>query len=156
METDPSFKQLIPYMIFRHIAADGTPSIFQYTRGSGQGEQRLHAKVSVGVGGHISSIDERNDGAHTYAEGMSRELHEEIILDTPYTEKVVGLINDDETEVGKVHLGVVHLFDVEQPNIRPHEDEIIEAGFRPLEETMQRLDAMETWSSICMKSLFGE
>lgn len=156
METDPSFKQLIPYMIFRHIGTDGLSSIFQYTRGSGQGEQRLHAKVSVGVGGHISSDDVRDEGTDTYAVGMRRELEEEIILDSPYSEKVVGLINDDETDVGKVHLGVVHLFDVESPDIRPHEDEIIEAGFRPLSDTMQRLDAMESWSRICMESLFGK
>ncbi len=155
MEADPSFKQLIPYMIFRYTAEDNGVSIFQYTRGKGQGEQRLHSKVSVGVGGHISSVDHRPHASHTYEEGMRRELDEEVIIDTDYTQRVVGLINDDETEVGQVHLGVVHLFDVAQPRIRPREADINQAGFRPLAETMTRLDDMESWSRICLEALFG-
>ncbi len=154
MESDPSFKQLIPYMIFRHTDDQGNQSIFQYTRGNGQGEKRLHQKVSVGVGGHISTLDVREDGKGTYAAGMKRELEEEVIVDTPYTERVVGLINDDETEVGKVHLGVVHMFDVDQPLVRPRETEIGEAGFRSLAETLERLDQMESWSRICIQALF--
>ena len=86
---------------------------------------------------------------------MRRELEEEVIVETPYTQRVVGLINDDETEVGQVHLGVVHLFDVAQPQIRPREDDLNEAGFRPLTETMMRLDDMESWSRICLEALFG-
>ncbi len=62
---------------------------------------------------------------------MRRELDEEVVIDTPYTETIVGLINDDETPVGQVHLGVVHLCDVEQPNVRPREADILDAGFRP-------------------------
>src|SRR5689334_11196711 len=57
MEIDPSFKQLIPYCIFRYRDPQSGPLIFQYTRGKGQGEGRLHSKRSVGIGGHISSDD---------------------------------------------------------------------------------------------------
>src|SRR5690349_2787529 len=110
MEQDPSFKQLIPYVIFRHTAADGSVTLFQYTRGKGQGEKRLHAKRSIGIGGHISSEDA---GCHSpYAEGMRRELSEEVIIETPYRETVAGMLNDDLSDVGKVHLGVIHIFDV--------------------------------------------
>ncbi len=155
METDPSFKQLIPYMIFRYVSPSGEANIFQYTRGTGQGEQRLHSKVSVGVGGHISTVDVRDDGSDPYHTGMRRELEEEVIVETPFRDTVVGLINDDKTEVGRVHLGVVHMLDVEQPNVRPREEDIVDAGFRTLTETMTRLDEMESWSSICMKALFA-
>ena len=81
MEVDPSFKQLIPYVIFCHRDGGGKLSVFRYTRGSGQGEQRLHRKHSVGIGGHISS----DDAASTtpYAEGMRRELQEEVLVNTP-------------------------------------------------------------------------
>jgi predicted NUDIX family phosphoesterase len=157
VEKDPSFKQLIPYMIFRHTDAVGAPSVFQYTRGSGMGEGRLHRKRSVGIGGHISSIDVGDAGdGDPYQEGMRRELNEEVSLDTPYTAHCVGLINDDETEVGTVHLGVVHLFDVERPAVHPREAEIIESGFRPVPNILADLDGFETWSSICMKALFGK
>lgn len=152
MEQDPSFKQLIPYVIFRHVDAAGHEHVFQYTRGTGQGEARLHAKRSVGIGGHISSDDA---SCHDpYAEGMRRELDEEVIIDTPYDGRIVGLINDDETEVGKVHLGVVHLLDVSLPRVTPHENEIIDAGFRPVSELLADLSRFETWSQICLKALF--
>ena len=157
VEKDPSFKQLIPYMIFRHTDPAGRPSVFQYTRGAGMGEGRLHRKRSVGIGGHISSIDVGDAGdGDPYQEGMRRELNEEVSLDTPYTARCVGLINDDETEVGTVHLGVVHLFDVERPAVHPREAEIIESGFRPVPNILADLDGFETWSSICMKALFGK
>ena len=82
--------------------------MFQYTRGSGQGEGRLHRKRSVGIGGHISAVDVGADGSgNPYEEGMRRELDEEVSIDSPYASRCVGLINDDVSEVGRVHLGVV-------------------------------------------------
>ena len=156
VEEDPSFKQLIPYMIFRHRDPQGRESVFQYTRGTGQGEGRLHSKRSVGIGGHISATDARIDGgANPYEEGMRRELEEEVIVETSYTARCVGLINDDQTAVGRVHLGVVHLMDVQRPAVRPREEEIIESGFRPVEQILADLSGFETWSEICMRALFG-
>src|SRR5258707_1069554 len=78
VEQDPSFKQLIPYVIFLHTDSQGRRSVFQYTRGKGQGEGRLHSKRSVGVGGHISSEDAGAEAGHAYFEGMRRELDEEV------------------------------------------------------------------------------
>jgi predicted NUDIX family phosphoesterase len=153
MEQDPSFKQLIPYVIFRYRDAAGQTLLFQYTRGKGQGESRLHAKRSVGVGGHISVEDAAQPSA--YEEGMRRELEEEVIIDTPYQSQMAGLINDDETEVGRVHLGVVHLVDVERPTVEPRETEIIDAGFRPVSELLTDMSRFETWSQICLKALFA-
>jgi len=152
MEEDPSFKQLIPYVIFQYRDAEGQIHLFQYTRGKGQGEKRLHQKRSIGIGGHISSEDAAEVNA--YDEGMRRELAEEVIIDTEYTERCVGLINDDETPVGTVHLGVVHVFDVTQPNVAPHEDEIADAGFRPLSELLNEIEQFETWSQISLQALF--
>jgi predicted NUDIX family phosphoesterase len=169
MEEDPSFKQLIPYVLFRWTSADGTPHLFEYQRGSGQGERRLHAKRSVGIGGHISSIDsnvavslcetnhlaERDDYNNVYREGMRRELDEEVIIDTPYDETVVGLINDDETPVGRVHLGMVHMCDVHDPLVRPREADILDARFTPVADILTRLDQFESWSQIAVRALFG-
>jgi predicted NUDIX family phosphoesterase len=154
MEADPSFKQLIPYVVFCHTRSSGQPWVFRYTRGTGQGEQRLHRKQSVGIGGHISSDDAH--GNEPYEEGMRRELDEEVSIRTRYTDRCVGLINDDETEVGKVHLGVVHVFDVETPDVLPRETEIIDAGFRPVAELLADLEGFESWSRICLQSLFGQ
>jgi len=155
MEEDPSFKQLIPYCVFRHVNAAGQVTVFAYTRGKGQGEGRLRSKRSVGVGGHISSDDCQADGARAYQEGLRRELEEEVFIDTTYQQSCVGLINDDETPVGQVHLGIVHIFDVEQPAVRPRESELIECGFEPVEQLLADLAGFETWSQICLQALFS-
>jgi predicted NUDIX family phosphoesterase len=167
VEQDPGFKQLIPYAIFCHRDAGGRQTVFQYTRGTGQGEGRLHRKRSVGIGGHISRVDSSGatndhptDGARSvpggdpYRVGMKRELEEEVFIDTPYTDRCVGLINDDLTEVGRVHLGVVHCLDCQQPAIRPREPDILESGFRPVQEILENLAEFESWSQICLQALF--
>jgi predicted NUDIX family phosphoesterase len=156
MEDDPTYKQLIPYVLFRWIDDSGQTQLFQYQRGGGMGERRLHAKRSVGVGGHISSLDAAAGHMnHVYREGMQRELAEEVAIETPYTETIAGMINDDETPVGRVHLGVVHLCDVEQPLVRPREEDILNAGFLPVTEILASLDEFETWSQIAVRALFS-
>jgi predicted NUDIX family phosphoesterase len=154
MEADPSFKQLIPYCLLRH-AAGGVESLFEYTRGTGQGEGRLHRKRSIGIGGHISAEDAADADGDPYGAGMRRELDEEVMIDTPFRERCVGLINDDESEVGRVHLGVVHIFDLGRPAVRPREEHLVACGFRPVEELLADLTGFETWSSICLAALFG-
>ena len=85
----------------------------------------------------------------------TRELAEEVFIDAQFSERCVGLINDDETEVGKVHLGVVHVFDVERPAVRSRETDLIESGFRPVAELLEDLTGFETWSAICLRALFA-
>ena len=155
MEQDPNFKQLIPYVIFRYIDDSGAVSLYQYSRGGGSGEKRLVSKKSVGIGGHISQEDGDSIDADPYHDGMARELKEEVIIETPYVLKLVGLINDDETEVGKVHLGIVHICDVEAPRVRSNEEEIEGNGFQPVTELLDNLEGFETWSSICLQALFS-
>jgi predicted NUDIX family phosphoesterase len=156
VEKDPDFKQLIPYMIFCHTGSDEIIRLFQYVRGKGMGESRLHSKRSVGVGGHLS-LDDRNEsvGNHDiYREGMLRELREEVVLDSEFTEQCVGLINDDGSEVGRVHLGIVHRFDLVKPNVTSNEPDLIESGFVPVNEILCDLSGFESWSSICIEALF--
>jgi predicted NUDIX family phosphoesterase len=147
VEEDPSFKQLIPYCIFRC-----GNEIFHYTRSKQQGEARLHSKRSIGIGGHISSVDQ-NGKSDVYREGMWREIQEEVHLEGKWTERCVGLINDDATEVGRVHLGVVHIFDLDAPQVRAREQSIIHSGFANPAELVRQQDQFETWSQICLDYL---
>lgn len=149
VEEDPSYKQLIPYCIFRHGG-----EVFFYKRGKKGGEGRLHSKRSVGIGGHISSTDKLS-GDRRYLEAMHREIEEEVFLESGFTDKCVGLINDDETPVGQVHLGIVHIFDLHAAKVRPREESILETGFAKPAELIQAIDQFETWSQICLRHLFG-
>ncbi|MDO4574734.1 MAG: phosphoesterase [Planctomycetia bacterium] len=159
VEKDPNWKQLIPYMLFRHTNANGVVSLFRYTRGKGMGEGRLHLKHSVGVGGHLSECDSTSADTNTdvYHAGMLRERAEEVRLETTILrEQIIGLINDDQNEVGKVHLGVVHLIDVAEPNVYPNEKEVLETGFFPIADQLKNLDGYESWSSITLQAYFGD
>src|SRR5829696_7761087 len=124
VETDPNFKQLIPYIVLRCRA-----EVFHYTRGSTGAETRLQALRSVGIGGHISEDDVLDTAGDPYLAGMLRELHEELEIDTPFREQPLGFIYDDSNAVGQVHLGVVHLLELEEPLAWPRESAIDEAGF---------------------------
>lgn len=148
VEEDPSYKQLIPYCLFLH---DG--KVFHYKRGKKGGEGRLHSKRSVGIGGHISSTD-RLHGDRRYLEAMHREIAEEVYLESGFKDRCVGLINDDETPVGQVHLGIVHIFQLDAAKVSPREESILETGFASPAELLRDIEQFETWSQICLKHLF--
>lgn len=162
MERDPGYKQLIPYVIFRHVLGGRVVGVFAYTRSKKQGEERLHLKRSIGVGGHISAADEVGERGQywttkAYAAGLRRELDEEVVIgaDVRVIEQHVGLLNDDSTEVGKVHLGVVHFFDVSPPNVTAKDpEEMLEARFYTPAVLLADFDNFESWSQFCLQALF--
>lgn len=157
VENDPSYKQLIPHVLVCHVDGAECEAVYQYTRGIHQDESRLRGKRSVGIGGHIAMKDCASNGiGNAYSEGMSRELAEEVSIETPYHEQCIGLINDDETNVGRVHLGIVHIFDVERPAVVARESEIVDGSFRPVREILPHLDDFEMWSQICLRALFAD
>ena len=151
-ETDPTHKQIIPYSIFHHRGR-----FLVYTRGGKSGEKRLMAKQSIGIGGHINPHDEREGSLArtTYLNGVEREIDEELRIAGAHTQRVIGLINDDSNEVGRVHLGVVHLFDLESDVVESNEDAILDIRFLGLDELLC-LDALETWSRICVEHLAAQ
>jgi predicted NUDIX family phosphoesterase len=153
VEDDPSLKQLIPYCVLSWRDAAGTPHYFAYTRGGGQSEARLRAKRSVGIGGHISSIDGEFGDNTSYEAGMRREIAEEIAIDGDWTSRCVGLINDDSNAVGSVHLGIVHVLELERPGVASRESELVDCGFETLESLLADRDRFETWSQITLDAL---
>lgn len=150
-EDDPSHKQIIPYAIFRH-----GDRFLHYVRGGGSGEKRLAAKGSIGIGGHINQ-DDFDAQAHldkdTYTIGVEREIDEELNIEGGHTQRIVALINDDSNPVGQVHLGVVHLFELESDQVTSNEDNITELSFLTIEELQARRDRLETWSQHCLDGL---
>ena len=153
-EDDPSHKQLIPYCIFR--CGD---RILHYTRGKAGGESRLHAKLSVGVGGHINPIDtgDGRTGPDAYHAAVARELDEELTLATPATRRIIALLNDESNPVGQVHLGVVHLVELETTAVTSREDALTDLAFAPLADLNGGLfERLETWSQHCIRHLAAE
>ena len=149
-ENDPGHKQIIPYVLIAH---DGR--VLHYVRGKKAGEQRLVAKGSIGIGGHLNDTDESlfawDEAA--YRAGVEREVNEEIRIDGPFEDKIVALLNDDTTEVGRVHLGVVHVFQLAEPKVEKREAMITNLAFLDKAELVSRRDALETWSQLCVDSL---
>jgi len=146
-ETDPSLKQIIPYVLVRRGDA-----LLHYVRGKGSGEKRLVALGSIGIGGHINHRDEGlfGTGLDFYEEAVQRELHEELLIDADLTTRVVALINDDSTPVGQVHFGVVHVCALGDQHVSRGEPCITELQFLTLERLRARRDAMETWSQFAL------
>lgn len=153
VEEDPSFKQLIPYCVLAWRDSSGCRHFFAYTRGGGQSEARLRAKRSVGIGGHISSTDGEHGDDTSYEAGMRRELAEEIAIEGTWSSRCLGLINDDSNPVGSVHLGIVHLLELERPEVASRESELVECGFAPLESLLADRERFETWSQIALDAL---
>lgn len=149
-ENDPSHKQLIPYLLIR-----SGNRVLHYVRGKSGGEARLHAKGSIGIGGHINDGD--THAAHfdeaAYNRAVERELNEELIIPAGYRHKVAALLNDDSTEVGRVHLGIVHVVDVASTDIAPREDSIRELEFLEACQLAPRRDRLEVWSQMCVDGL---
>ncbi|HEY9508917.1 MAG TPA: phosphoesterase [Verrucomicrobiae bacterium] len=147
-ENDKRFKQLIPYVL---IICNG--KILRYRRGKGGGETRLHGLFSVGIGGHISEEDNglfsKGPGYH---EGMRRELMEEVALGN-FKDVAVAVINDDATEVGYVHLGVVHVVNVPDEKIVGRRSGIVSPEFVSIDEAIKDGAAYESWSRFCLEKL---
>lgn len=149
-EKNPSFKQIIPYVIMRTGG-----QYLTYVRGKRAGETRLIEKRSIGIGGHINPADDMElfSPYDTYLNAVHREVAEEVSVESPYKETIVGLLNDDSNEVGRVHLGIVHLWELETPAVRRREQMITQMEFLPMEELRRRRESMETWSQLCLDYL---
>jgi len=152
-ETNPAFKQIIPYVII----TDGK-SILHYVRGKKAGEQRLVAKGSIGIGGHVNNEDETlfgldSFGLEAFQDAVKREVCEELSIQGVFDARPVGLINDDSTEVGRVHFGVVHVLFRPPAQVKKNEQVITQVEFVPIEELKAKREQMETWSQICLDNL---
>jgi predicted NUDIX family phosphoesterase len=150
-EKNPAFKQLIPYVI---MACDGT--YLSYVRGKRAGETRLVSKRSIGIGGHINPADDSplfGDFYETYLAAVKREVAEEVSIETAYTDRVVALLNDDSNEVGQVHLGIVHYWNLEEPKVNRKEQMITQMSFMTGTQLREVESTLETWSAKCLAGL---
>jgi predicted NUDIX family phosphoesterase len=153
-ETNPDFKQIIPYVVI----TDGK-SVLHYVRGKRAGEQRLVAKGSIGIGGHINNEDHSLSlfafafGMQAFQEAVKREVCEELAIQGPFDAKPVGLINDDSTEVGRVHFGIVHVLFHAPEQVKKNEQVITQVEFILIEELKKRREQMESWSQLCLDNL---
>ncbi len=157
-ELDPNFKQLIPYVVFT-CEHNGAELVFAYRRGKGQGEARLRSKWSVGIGGHVNESDlVVGDAENPFEAGTKREIAEEVSLDARIASfERVGLVNDDSTVVGSVHLGVVCRVKLDEPKLRSNEPDLLEARFRKVEDILAEIDEdpekFESWTIFAMRDV---
>lgn len=151
MEVDPSYKQLISYCILENE----NDEILVYERLTGGGEARLHGLSSIGIGGHMNQLDD------TQIEGVlldnaARELEEEVgVKDVnPLNLNLVGFINDDDNEVGRVHIGLVFKLKVKASEVYVNETDTLKIEWKP-ENTLMQGAEYESWSRIIIESIYN-
>jgi predicted NUDIX family phosphoesterase len=148
-EHDPMYKQIIPYVL---LSKNGR--YLSYVRGRRSGEKRLVGRRSIGIGGHINPVDDMPlfsvDFQEAYHAAVQREVDEEIIVDGPHTDEIVAIINDDSTEVGQVHLGIVHHWVVDDAKVEKREQMITRLEFLSPQELSDVAHELESWSSLCL------
>lgn len=143
-EDDPSFQQLIPYVVVR----DGD-QVFLMRRLRAGGDTRLHDRYSIGVGGHIGPDDGGLDG------GLGREWSEELVADWLPGFRFLGLLNDDTDPVGAVHLGVVYAVDAAGRPVAVRETHKLDGRWATLAEVDALGDRLETWSRLVLDHLLA-
>jgi len=139
-EQDLRHKQIIPYVVLRH---GGTYLLIRRT--PKQAEARLHDKYSLGVGGHINPQDLSQ--GDILDSGMRRELNEEIQVQEGAC-RLAGIINDDTTEVDRMHMAVVYLLECRSPEFANMEPEAYTAEWRTPEEIASKYASLESWSKV--------
>jgi predicted NUDIX family phosphoesterase len=144
-EDDPSFKQLIPYVVVR----DGE-RVFLMQRTDAGGDARLHGRASIGVGGHLNPVDEGDDPLMA---GLRREWAEELEARWQPEFHLVGLLNDDSNPVGAVHLGVVFTVEANGRQVDVRERDKLSGAFVEPDAVAAAWDRLETWSRLVAESL---
>ena len=148
VEDDPSFQQIIPYVVFRH-----RDRYFLTHRLRASSEKRLRKQYSLGVGGHINPGDLRS--GDPILDGLKREWDEEVVYDGRFDANLLGLLNDESAPVSKVHLGVVFLVDGDTPNIAIRETKKLGGELLTLAEMRAYYLQMESWSQLVYDRLVG-
>jgi predicted NUDIX family phosphoesterase len=149
-EKNPDVKQIIPYVV---VSQD--EDILTYSRTHKGGENRLHDKFSIGIGGHINRSDIHN-GVLDLWEAASREVSEEITIikgdESFYRVNSFGVLYDPSNDVGKVHFGIIYRMHLSWCNVMINEEEI--ANLRWLSKyKLRQLDNLENWSQILLKAM---
>src|ERR1700730_4187158 len=143
VEEDPSYQQIIPYLVFRHRDR------YLLTRRLKQStEKRLRHLYSLGVGGHINRVDIAGEDSAPVQAGLRREFEEEVIYTGPWSHRLIGLINDDSNDVSRVHLALVFEVSGEEPGISIRETGKLEGELLRLEEMKIYYLDMESWSQL--------
>jgi predicted NUDIX family phosphoesterase len=143
VEQDGRYKQVIPYVVIQHqnryLLIQRTPK---------QTEARLHNLFSLGIGGHVNDDDSSGKSCDIITSGMQREFDEEIRLEAGGPCKLIGVINDDSTEVARFHVGFVHLLIATSPRFTILEQGKYTAAWKSPDEISNYYDQMESWAQI--------
>lgn len=146
MENDPSYQQIIPYVVFNY-----KDEYFIYKYLPKAGEQRLVDTYQLGVGGHINPVDGGNQ--NILEAGMMREWNEEVeFKGNLISKKLIGIINDESRPVEQVHIGLVYSFVGDSPEIFIKETEKMEGKLVDLKDIGNYIEGNPgIWAQIVYK-----
>jgi len=154
-EEDQTHQQPIAYCI---VLNPKDKKIFAYQRAKRDQkseEVRLNNKWSWGVGGHVERYDENSE--NPIYTSMLRELNEEVDIQGSIKPKVIGYVNNNNTPIDKVHVGIIYLIETDANFVLPKADEIAQGRYHSLEEIENILNSnehdVEEWSKIAFEPL---
>ncbi|GAG81138.1 unnamed protein product [marine sediment metagenome] len=147
VENDPNYKQIIPYLVMKF-----KNKYFMFQRFPIGAEDRLFHKYSVGIGGHINEKDVKKN-KNLINSGLEREFGEELIYRGKLKSKIIGCINDDFDDVGKVHFGIAYLIEIESSGIEVREKSKMEGKLVNKKDLLKYKNKMERWSQIIIDNL---
>ncbi|TDL96673.1 DNA mismatch repair protein MutT [Macrococcus brunensis] len=150
MEETPEFKQLISYCVLENQEDE----LLVYKRLTGGGEERLHGLSSIGVGGHMNQL-EGGDIERVLIENARRELEEEVgLTDIPDSDlELIGFINDDGDEVGRVHIGLVFRICVDRHDVSAVETDTLSIQWM-VKNRLMEVPTYETWSRLIIEAMY--
>ena len=155
-EENQDYKQPIPYVVLTRKNKDDKLEVFLYKRLSGGGETRLHDKLSIGVGGHMNNLFSSLTLPYYVVQDAGREVREELNVDDHLMFEILGLINDDTNDVGKVHIGIIIRANLKSDSIvTVRETDQLQGDWVTVEELQSPhiYNKLESWSQYIVQSM---
>lgn len=147
-EHSADLKQIILYLVLKH-----RQSLFVYQRVNATTETRLMHMYSIGLGGHINPVGREAGGSQLFSANLHRELTEEVKFSGHFSYRLIGVVNDDQSEVGRYHLGLVYLVTCATAEIEVRETDKLTGSLLPISSVADYLSSMETWSALILPEI---
>ncbi len=166
-ENDLTHRQIVSYVL-----VERKKQLLRFVRGKYVSAQAfLKGRYCIGFGGHAQESDyeqwklfsQKDSG---YNASVQRVLEEELKLPknsiAPKNLKIIGVLNDDSSDVGKRHFAFIHKLNLDHikeeiiSTSLKKEKAINQLTFVPIKNLGKNFERYEYWSKLCVGTFFKE